>query len=82
MTKNSSPLIVTIDRASKDALFHKADNNGLTVSQMMRDLIRGLLNGNIKPVLRVQIVHPLEPGSYGFILMDEEENNGNGKTEA
>ncbi len=74
MTKNSASLIVTIDRASKEALFEKAENIGTTVSQIMRDLVQGILDGNVKPVLRVKILHPLEPGTYGFIPMDEEES--------
>lgn len=74
MTKNSTVLIVTIDRASKEALFEKAEIIGSTVSQIMRDLIQGILDGDVKPVLRVKILHALEPGSYGFVPMNEEES--------
>lgn len=75
VTKNSAPLIVTLDKVSKEALFEKAADNGSTVSQMMRDLIHCILTGNTKPVLRVQILHPLEPGTYGFVSLNEEEEN-------
>ena len=75
LTKNNASLIVTIDRSTHDALFQKAENRGSTVSEMMRDLIRAMLDGNIKPVLRVQVMHPLEPGTYGFVPLNEEESN-------
>ncbi len=75
MTKNSAPLIITIDKVSKEALFEKAEHSGSTVSQIMRDLVRGVLDGDAVPVLRIQILHPLKPGSYSFVPMNEAEIN-------
>lgn len=69
LPKYDSVIIVNVDKATKDRVLEKAHDNGSTMSQIIRDFVSDVANGKIKPITRIRIDHPLEPGEYAFVPM-------------